>query len=113
MNAKRAAPDEREAVRALVQSVVLAQGNIFIRELLRRKNLRSGTRKEDFEAHLLEAIDGGGLQLADVHAWLEEVEGWGDQHVYLFDVAPDVADDPIWKSVGRVKRKLPDDQKEL
>jgi len=113
MSAKRATPDEHQALRALVQSVVLAQGNIFIRELLRQKNLRIGVKKEDFEAHLLDAIDSGGLQLADVQAWLEEVEGWGDQHVYLFDVARNVAEDPIWKSVARLRRKLPEDQKEL
>ena len=31
---------DRAAARALVKSVVLAQGNIFIRELLRRKKFR-------------------------------------------------------------------------
>jgi hypothetical protein len=74
---------DRAAARKLIRSVVLAQGNIFIRELLRRKKLPVGVRKEEFEVNLLKAINNGELSLADVTDWLEEVEGWGDQHVYL------------------------------
>jgi hypothetical protein len=63
--------------------LALLQGNRFIKELLRAKQLPIGTNKEQFEAHLREAISGGQLTKEDIRAWLAEVEGWGDQHAYL------------------------------
>jgi hypothetical protein len=103
---KESAGDRRVA-RRLVESVVLAQGNIFIRELLRRKKLRIGTKKEDFEANLLEAIDAGDLGLADITEWLDEIEGWGDQHVYLYHLPQAYAADRIWRSADEVKKRIP------
>jgi hypothetical protein len=104
---------DRAAARKLVKSVVLAQGNIFIRELLRQKKLPIGVRKEDFEVNLLKAINDGDLSLADVTDWLEEVEGWGDQHVYLYHVPDLVAAAPLWKSADSVRNKLPPAQRKL
>jgi hypothetical protein len=98
---------DRAAARKLVRTVVLAQGNIFIRELLRRKRIPIGITKQDFEGNLLRAIDAGDLQLADLVAWLEEVEGWGDQHVYLYHVPAAMTTDPLWNSADAVKEHLP------
>src|SRR5205823_10432442 len=42
-----------------------------------------------YEARLRQAIAGGRLTTADVQEWLREVEGWGDQHAYAFDVPAD------------------------
>lgn len=98
---------ERAATRNLVKSVVLAQGNIFIRELLRRKKLQIGATKEDFEANLLQAIDDSSLQLDDVTQWLDEVEGWGDQSVYLYHLPKPIATNAMWRSPDAVRAKLP------
>lgn len=66
--------------------LALLQGNRFIKELLRAKQLPIGTNKEQFEAHLREAISSGQLTREDIRAWLAEVEGWGDQHAYLYAI---------------------------
>jgi hypothetical protein len=39
--------------------IVLAQGNRFIKDLLRQKQIRIGTTKEDFRDNLTQAIDNG------------------------------------------------------
>ncbi len=69
----------------LVRDVVLVQGNAFIKDLLRQNHTRIGSTKDEFTANLNDAIDTGGLTQEKLHAWLEEVEGWGNQHVYLFE----------------------------
>jgi hypothetical protein len=66
--------------------LVLLQGNRFIRELLRSKGLPLGTNKEQFEAHLREAIASERLTPAELEEWLADVEGWGNQHVFVFEV---------------------------
>jgi len=103
---------DRVAARRLVKTVVLAQGNIFIRGLLGDKKLPTGANKEEFEANLLRAIDTGELTLADLTSWLEKVEGWGDQHVYLYHLQKLPAADSSW-SEENVKRRLPKDDLKL
>jgi len=104
---------DRAAARALVKSIVLAQGNIFIRELLRRKKITIGVRKQEFETNLLQAINSGDLRLADVVEWLEEVEGWGDQHIYLYHLKDELARNPLWSSAASVQQSLPRSQQNL
>jgi len=67
----------------VVRPIILAQGNKYIKELLRRHKIRIGLTKADFERNLNEAIDAGQLNQEMLEAWLLEVEGWGSQHVYL------------------------------
>ena len=81
-------PDEITDLKRLAAGIVRAQGNRFIKELLRAKGIRIGTNKEDFERNLTEAIETGKLKLEEVAAWLRRVEGWGNQHVYLYNVSP-------------------------
>ena len=90
----------------MIKTIVMAQGNIFIRELLRRKKLPIGTTKEDFEANLLDAVKSGDLLLADIKEWLEEVEGWGDQHIYLYKISTAISTDPVWNSPDSVRERL-------
>jgi len=97
---------EREALRTLVRGIVLAQGNVFIKELLRNKKITIGSTKADFESNLLKAIKSGQLRQADVEQWLSEVEGWGNQHVYLYHVPASTARDPLWASSDKVLQRL-------
>lgn len=97
---------EKEALKTLVGGIVLAQGNIFIKELLRRRKIKIGATKSDFVNNMMQAIEDGTLRRWDVDQWLDEVEGWGDQHVYLFRVPSDLANDPIWSSRTIQQRKL-------
>jgi hypothetical protein len=43
-------------LKRLVGGIVRAQGNRFIKELLRELDLRIGTNKPEFEANLISAI---------------------------------------------------------
>ncbi|MEY2564955.1 MAG: hypothetical protein QOH88_3148 [Verrucomicrobiota bacterium] len=99
-------PAEKSALRKLVRGIVLAQGNLFIKELLRKKDIRIGATKADFESNLLDAINDGKLREKDVSDWLDEVEGWGDQHVYIFRVPDAVANNALWASPAAVEKKL-------
>jgi hypothetical protein len=79
---------EIATLKRLAAGIIRAQGNRFVKELLRAKQIRIGANKDDFERHLTEAIESGELTLADIDRWLAEVEGWGNQHVYLFNISP-------------------------
>ncbi len=85
-----AAPDPREVadLKRLAAGIIRAQGNRFIKELLRAKGIRIGVNKQDFERHLKQAIESGQLGLGDADKWLKSVEGWGNQHVYLYNISP-------------------------
>ncbi|WP_426129043.1 hypothetical protein [Pseudomonas sp. DWP1b1] len=71
-------------LKELVRRVVVAQGNTFIKDLLRDNGTRIGVTKDDFSNNLNAAIDEDVITQAKLEAWLAEVEGWGDQHLYLF-----------------------------
>jgi hypothetical protein len=84
------ADDGEFDLKAIVRPIILAQGNTYIKELLRENGLKIGATKADFEQNLFDAIDSGQLTRELVEAWLLRVEGWGDQHVYLFAPPPAV-----------------------
>lgn len=67
-----------------VQSIIIGQGNDFIKELLRDNGIKIGINKADFLRNMLEAIDEERLTSTMLEDWLNKVEGWGDQHVYLY-----------------------------
>lgn len=81
-------PKEIQDLHRLAAGIIRTQGNRFIKELLRAKEIPIGSNKADFERNLKAAIEQGRLRLDDVEAWLEKVEGWGDQHVYLYNLSP-------------------------
>jgi hypothetical protein len=101
-------PDEaeRRTLRELARGVIRAQGNTFIKELLRSKKIRIGDTKEDFERNLFDAIETGQLRLTDVEAWLDEVEGWGNQHVYLYVMPEELAVTEALSSSQAMQRKV-------
>ena len=86
----KAAPDASkvESLKRLAAGIIRVQGNRFIKELLRLKGIRIGITKDDFEDNLNQAIESGALVLDDVDKWLKSVEGWGNQHVYLYKISP-------------------------
>lgn len=84
-------PADMSDLERLARGIIRAQGNQFIKELLRTKGLPIGSNKDDFERNLLRAIESGEIELADLRRWLDEVEGWGNQHVYLYGLTDDLA----------------------
>lgn len=97
---------EKAHLKELVSGIVLAQGNVFIKELLRDKGLTIGRTKEDFARHLAAAVDGGDLQLEDVEPWLAQVEGWGEQHIYLWRLPASLVPDGLFTSEPLLRRRL-------
>jgi len=73
-------------LKKLARGIVLAQGNRYIKEFLRKHDIRIGTTKAEFQRNLILAIDEGALTEQQLDTWLVDVEGWGNQHVYLFGV---------------------------
>ena len=74
----------KDDLHKLIENLVIAQGNTFVKELLRSKNLRIGTSKSTFLESLHKAIDSNELKESDLDEWLSSVEGWGSHNVYLF-----------------------------
>ena len=99
-------PSERDALIRLVRGVVLAQGNAFIKELLRSRGVKIGTTKADFQENMVQAIERGELQRQHVDYWLNEVEGWGNQHVYLLKLSKSIRNDPAWRDPRRIEKKV-------
>jgi hypothetical protein len=79
--------EEVAALKRLAAGIIRAQGNRFIKELLRDKGIRIGATKDDFQGNLNQAIESGKLRLDDVEDWLKSIEGWGNQHVYLYKIS--------------------------
>jgi hypothetical protein len=86
----QATPAEIADLKRLAAGIIRAQGNRFVKDLLRSKNIRIGANKDEFEANLTKAIESGDLKLDDVRTWLTSVEGWGNQHVYLYTLSSTV-----------------------
>ncbi|MBN8940739.1 MAG: hypothetical protein J0H01_14665 [Rhizobiales bacterium] len=78
----------KEELKQIVGSIILSQGNDFIKELLRQNKIPIGTTKPEFGRNLSQAIDSGALSQAMIEDWLGDVEGWGNQHVYLYRSLP-------------------------
>jgi hypothetical protein len=77
---------EKDALLQLARGIVLAQGNTFIKEILRERNIRIGATKAEFEQNMVAAIESGELQRKHIESWLNEVEGWGNQHIYIYTI---------------------------
>jgi hypothetical protein len=97
---------EISRARSLIRQVILAQNNIYIRELLREKGQRIGGTKEEFEENLNNAINSGAITYAELTAWVAEVEGWGDEHVYLYTVPDRLANDRVWRETSLVEARV-------
>lgn len=87
----------------MADAIAKVQGNIFVKELLRSKKkddstIRIGSSKDEVLNNLQAAIRQGKISHADISDWVNEVEGWGKQHVYLYTLNKKLAADPIWKS---------------
>lgn len=90
----------------LARGIVLAQGNDFIKELLRSHKIKIGTTKADFEENLIKAIHSREITHADIEAWLRQVEGWGNQTIYPYRLTKKAASDKIWSSESALQAAL-------
>lgn len=97
---------EKQQLKDLARSIVLSQGNDFIKQPLRQNQLKIGSTKSEFLANLTDAIDKNLLSKAHLDAWLDEVEGWGRQHVYFHEPPAGSRQDISAKVEGSQWKKL-------
>lgn len=71
-------------LKEVAKRIVLNQGNKYIKELLRQNDVKIGKNKSEFLENLLQGIQDGLIDQEKIDAWLQSIEGWGNQHVYLF-----------------------------
>ena len=53
---------------------------------------------------MFDAVDSGKLSLDILEGWLHEIEGWGDQHIYLYDLPAKISQNKLWKNRKSVER---------
>jgi hypothetical protein len=73
----------KENKRERIVNLAVFQGNPFVKELLREKKLPIGSTEKEFRANIREALDSRKLTEDEIEAWLDKVEGWGDQQAYI------------------------------
>lgn len=95
-------------LKELARGIVLAQGNTFIKELLRANKVKIGVTKTDFLTNLNTAIEDGILTEEIFNDWLNRVEGWGNQHAYIFRISNTVADRDLWRNPESVRKLAAD-----
>jgi len=81
--------DPKAELKEFALSIVRGQTNVYVKELLRERGVRIGATKKDFDRNLSEAIDQGVLTRSHLQKWLDDVEGWGQQHVYVYRLTPE------------------------
>lgn len=99
------ASEDKAKLKQLVRSIILAQGNVFIKELLRNKQqagaeVTIGSTKAEFERNLAKAIDDDLITGKELAEWLALTEGWGGQHVYLYPALPAQTSDALRSKIA-------------
>lgn len=85
-----------QTAKEMAKDLVQVQGNMFIRELLREHNYPPKRTQSELLDTLNEAIDDGKITAKILREWLERVEGWGRQSVYLWKVPKNLRREPWW-----------------
>jgi len=83
--ANEADEPSNEQLKATIRKIVVGQGNRFVKELLRDNQIKIGSTKSEFLENTLAAVDDGLITAAMIENWLAEIEGWGNQHIYLLE----------------------------
>lgn len=99
---------EIKQARSLVRDVIAPLNAVYLKELLRDQDVKvtANATKPELERLLLDAVDEEKLTLAKLTGWIDQTEGWGDQHVYLFDVAQNFCAKPCWKNADSVRKHV-------
>lgn len=77
----------------------------WIRRMLKTRGLRQSGTAEMLRDRIVDYLDRGKLATSDLIELLDEVEGWGDQHVYLYSVSKTLIDDFSDEKAFRVRLK--------
>ncbi len=95
----------------LIHRIASAQGVIFLKDLLREKK-RAGERvnlggsKREVLGNLLDAVERNIITEQDILDWLDGIEGWGHQHVYLYKLSETLGRRRFWRSSKEFGNRL-------
>ena len=88
-----------------VVDYLMALNNAPIAALLKQSSLPySNKNKTELRAEIVRGVKDGNLTKDDLLEWLDLLEGWGNQHVYLY-IAPE-GETKVWKSETKAKKRL-------
>ncbi|MEI9941982.1 MAG: hypothetical protein WDO69_32615 [Pseudomonadota bacterium] len=73
----------------------------FVRAFLEANDLAVSGAKAELRDRLEDALAKGTVIVGDIIARLDEIEGWGNQHVYLYRAPEGIL--PTWRSESSVK----------
>lgn len=84
---------------------LMAHNNGPIAGLLKESSLPySNKNKAELRAEIVRGVKDGDLTKDTLLEWLDSLEGWGNQHIYLYE-APE-GETKIWKSKTKAKKRL-------
>ena len=83
---------------------VLKHNKAYVSGFLKSKSLQVSGTKSDFRSRIEEAIYKEEVIVDELLDLLNRVEGWGNQHIYLFRASPQ--DLSIWRNKNRVEQIL-------
>lgn len=98
------APEFTEDEQAQIVTDLLALKKTQIGKFLESVDLPKSGTKDEIKNRIEEALDGGGISLAKVVEFLDEVIPWGKQHVYLYKGPSSSIDN--WKKADKLVKLL-------
>jgi len=96
--------EEEDARRAL--DLLLAHKKAFTQDFLRARGLAFSGTRERLRERVMAYLADGRLTLADLVRLLDRIEGWGNQHVYLYRASDRLLE--RWADRAAVERHLAD-----
>jgi hypothetical protein len=76
----------------------------LIRQLLGRYELPTSGTKPELRARIEDALAKRSIRVNDIIEYVDELDGWGDQHVYLYSAPEGLL--PVWRSESSVREIL-------
>lgn len=95
-----------EKAQALVRDVILAQNNLYIKELLRDHDVevKATATKNELAKLLGDAVAKETITAKKLVDWIDQTEGWGNEHIYLYKMPKTVCSDSVWTEKARVAK---------
>ncbi|HEV8066783.1 MAG TPA: hypothetical protein VGP76_03535 [Planctomycetaceae bacterium] len=75
---------DEEAHIAFLLDVLFDHKMVWVQQLLKSKGLSAAGTKPDLRSRIKACLDNDLLATADLIDLLDTIEGWGDQHIYLY-----------------------------
>lgn len=77
-----------------------------IQGFLKKYGLAKTGKKDELQDRIQEALDDGTISPEELVGFLDHIEGWGNQHIYLYTSPP--GEQKAWKKEATAKKRLKD-----